>query len=108
MICIASLPPGGLAQARYLCKRLKSSSPEISIVVGRWSHTRNSKLDRERLEQAGATFVTTTLLETRKLLVSRLPLLTNKSSTTAAPESEQSDSNDELALNGKMLRQVVG
>ena len=76
MICIASLPPGGLAQARYLCKRLKSSSPEVPIIVGRWSHTRNSKLDRERLEQAGASFVTTTLLQTQKLLASRLLLLT--------------------------------
>ena len=108
MICIASLPPGGLAQARYLCKRLKSSAPEIPIVVGRWSHTRNSKLDRERLEQAGASFVTTTLLETRKLLVSRLPLLTRDLSTTAVPESEQSGSDDELVLNGKMLSPIVG
>ncbi len=108
MICIASLPPGGLAQARYLCKRLKSSAPELPIIVGRWSHTRNSKLDRERLEQAGASFVTTTLLETRKLLVSRLPLLTRKLSTPVAAESEQSDSNDEMAWNGKMLNPVVG
>lgn len=108
MICIASLPPGGLAQARYLCKRLKSSSPDIPIVVGRWSHTRNSKLDRERLEQAGASFVTTTLLETRKLLMSRLPLLTHKPSTSAAPESEQSVSKNELASNRKMLSPVVG
>ncbi|MEK6259967.1 MAG: AI-2E family transporter [Planctomycetota bacterium] len=90
MICIASLPPGGLAQARYLCKRLKSSAPEIPIVVGRWCQTRNSKLDRERLEQAGATFVTTTLLETRKLLVSRLPLLTRQISTTDDAELQES------------------
>lgn len=90
MICIASLPPGGLAQARYLCKRLKSSAPEIPIVVGRWSHTRNSKLDRERLEQAGASFVTTTLLETRKLLISRLPLLTRQVPTAVFAELEES------------------
>jgi predicted PurR-regulated permease PerM len=76
IICIASLPPGGLAHARYLCKRLREASPEIEIIVGRWGSQRNSKLDRERLKQAGASFVTTTLLETQKLLESRLPLLT--------------------------------
>ncbi len=75
VICIASLPPGGLSHARYLCKRLREASPEILIIVGRWASQRNSKIDRERLEQAGASFVTTTLLETRQLLESRLPLL---------------------------------
>ncbi len=75
MICIASLPPGGLAHARYLCKRLRDASPEIQITVGRWGQKRNSKLDRERLELAGANFVTTTLAETCQLLESRLLLL---------------------------------
>jgi predicted PurR-regulated permease PerM len=82
VICIASLPPGGLAHARYLCKRLREASPEILIIVGRWASPRNNKIDRERLEQAGANFVTTTLLETRQLLESRLPLLPRKLSAT--------------------------
>lgn len=76
VICIASLPPGGLAHARYLCKRLRDASPEILIIVGRWGQQRNIKIDRERLEQAGANFVTTTLLETRQLLKSQRPSLT--------------------------------
>ena len=75
IVCIASLPPGGLSHARYLCKRLRDASPDIEILVGRWGSQRNSKLDRERLEQAGASFVTTTLLETRQLLESRFLLL---------------------------------
>lgn len=71
VVCIASLPPGGLAHARYLCKRLRDASPEIEIIVGRWGRQRSNRGDRERLEVAGASFVTTTLLETRKLLESR-------------------------------------
>lgn len=87
VICIASLPPGGLAHARYLCKRLRDASPETLIIVGRWASQRNSKIDRERLEQAGASFVTTSLLETRQLLESRLPLLLpRKLSTTVIAE----------------------
>ncbi len=78
VICIASLPPDGLAHARYLCRRLRAASPDMLIVVGRWGQKRNGKLDRERLEQAGASAVTTTLLETRQLLESRLPLLLHK------------------------------
>jgi predicted PurR-regulated permease PerM len=35
MICIAALPPGGLVQARYLCKRLRARFPHLKIVVGR-------------------------------------------------------------------------
>ena len=85
IVCIASLPPGGLAHARYLCKRLREVSPEIQIIVGRWGQRRNTKIDRERLELAGASFVTTTLLETRQLLESRWLLLTPESPTGFMP-----------------------
>ncbi len=71
-ICIASLPPGGMAHARYLCKRLREASPDAQIIVGRWGPHDVSKMDRERLMAAGANSVTTTLLETRKLIESRL------------------------------------
>jgi hypothetical protein len=80
ILCIAALPPGGLAHARYLCKRLRESSPQLQILVGRWGGKRNSKLEREQLEQAGASFVTTSLTETCHLLMSRLPLLSTESS----------------------------
>ena len=75
ILCIAALPPRGLAHARYLCKRLRDSSSELQIVVGRWGQKRNCKLEREQLEQAGATFITSSLAETTRLLNSRLPLL---------------------------------
>jgi len=74
-IFIAALPPGGMAHARYLCKRLRDASPDVLIIVGRWARKRNLKLEREQLKQAGASFVTTTLLETQQLLESRLLLL---------------------------------
>jgi hypothetical protein len=75
ILFIAALPPRGLAHARYLCKRLRESSPELPIVVGRWGQKRSFKLEREQLEQAGATFVTTSLADTIQLLNSRLPIL---------------------------------
>jgi predicted PurR-regulated permease PerM len=35
LICITSVPPGGLAHARYLCKRLRARLPEVPILVVR-------------------------------------------------------------------------
>src|SRR5688572_9457321 len=36
LVCIGSVAPGGLSQARQLCKRLRSHCPQLKIVVGRW------------------------------------------------------------------------
>ena len=89
ILCIAALPPRGLAHARYLCKRLRDSSPELQIVVGRWGQKRNCKLEREQLELAGATFVTTSLAETIQLLNSRLPLLNCEPVPSTVPATSQ-------------------
>jgi predicted PurR-regulated permease PerM len=35
LICITSVPPGGLAHARYLCKRLRARLPDVPILVVR-------------------------------------------------------------------------
>ena len=99
IVCIASLPPGGMSHARYLCKRLRAASPDLQIIVGRWGPPRNSKLDRERLEQAGASFVTTTLLETRQLLESRLPLLTRVIPTAFVSAVPGHDERSSLVMN---------
>jgi predicted PurR-regulated permease PerM len=78
IVLIGALPPGGLAQARYLCKRLRDAAPELTIVVGRWGLSRNKKLDCERLGAAGASFVATTMTETIRILESRRLLLIHK------------------------------
>lgn len=85
ILCIASLPPRGLAHARYLCKRIRESSPRLPIIVGRWGQRRYGKLEREQLQDAGASFITTSLAETTKLLMSRLPLLNRDASVATAP-----------------------
>ena len=36
VIVIGSLPPGGLAHTRYLCKRIARQFPDARLVVGRW------------------------------------------------------------------------
>lgn len=75
VIVIASLPPGGVAQAQFLCKRLRANCPSLKILVGRWGATDNGKHARSRLTAAGADAVTVTLLETRTQLLSWLSQL---------------------------------
>jgi predicted PurR-regulated permease PerM len=65
VVFVAALAPGGLAQARYLCRRLHSQFPTLRIVVGRWGCRRDPKKSRKVLLQAGADRVVTTLREAR-------------------------------------------
>jgi len=68
LICIVSLSPGGgLAQTRYLCKRLRVRFPDTKILVGRLgTHTVNH---RDVLLAAGADKVATTMIELRDQVV---------------------------------------
>jgi hypothetical protein len=75
VICVAALPPGGLAHTRYLCKRLRQRLPDVKIVVGRWGLRGNVEQNVEQLREAGADQVDTTLLETRAHLNAWLPVL---------------------------------
>jgi hypothetical protein len=63
VVLIAALGPGGLTQARYLCRRLRAQHPGARIVVGRWGQGRDPKRARARLLSAGADRVAATLRE---------------------------------------------
>jgi predicted PurR-regulated permease PerM len=67
LICIASLPPGGLAQTRYLCKRLRARFPDTGILVGRLGSLTGN--DRDVLLAAGADKVATTMIELRDQVI---------------------------------------
>ena len=57
-VCIAAIPPGGLAHTRYLCKRLRSRFPELRILVGRWGAqdiTTTGSVQQEAADRAAAT-----------------------------------------------------
>jgi len=78
VLVIAALPPGGLARARYLCKRLRGRLPAVKVVVGRWGLKGNEAADQEELRSAGADQIETTLLETRAHLTAWLPVLSQQ------------------------------
>jgi predicted PurR-regulated permease PerM len=73
-VTIAALPPGGLANTRYLCKRLRQRFPDLKITVGLWGLEGDTSHARELLAAAGADHVATTMLETRAQLTDWLPV----------------------------------
>ena len=63
LVCVISIPPGGLAQARYICRRLRSKLPRTPILVIRPGVQANGKESALRLTEDGATQVCFTLEE---------------------------------------------
>jgi predicted PurR-regulated permease PerM len=74
-VCIGSLPPGGLAQARYLCKRLRGRFPDLKIVAGRWLEASAADPTGDPLCEAGADRRGNTVLQVRDQLMGWLPVL---------------------------------
>jgi len=83
VVIIGSLPPGGLSQARYLCKRIRQQAPGVKILVGRWGERDNKERTEKRLLAAGADQVAWTLNDSRAQIV---PLLQVVSANEAKPE----------------------
>jgi predicted PurR-regulated permease PerM/CheY-like chemotaxis protein len=79
LICLATITPGGLAQSRHLCKRLRVHFPDLQIVFGRWGPNEHLDEDRKSLLAAGADHVGSTILETQAQVI---PLLARPMATS--------------------------
>jgi hypothetical protein len=73
VVFIAVLPPGGLEQARYLCRRLRRRFDRLPVVVGHFGRARDFDRLLVRLRRAGASYVTTSLLQTRTQIRALVP-----------------------------------
>lgn len=69
IVVVGALPPGGVAQARYLCKRLRTGAPGVRIVVARPGAAEEVEAVRQALLSAGADAVGASLVETRDLVL---------------------------------------
>ena len=65
LVFVAVIPPGGLAQARYLCARLRKRFEGLPIVVGYFGRPRDFDRLLVRLRASGASYVTTSMLQSR-------------------------------------------
>lgn len=68
IVCLADLPPSPPSKARYLVKRLRAALPDAQIIVGRWAAPALADESAQVLREAGATLVSSTLIETRTWL----------------------------------------
>jgi hypothetical protein len=69
LVCIGLVPPGGFAQTRYLCKRLRARFPTLPIVVGCWGGPKDEAEHLARLRLDSIAHTSTTLLETRNQIM---------------------------------------
>ena len=69
LVCIGLVPPGGFAQTRYLCKRLRARFPTLPIVVGCWGDPKDKAEHLARLQLDSLVHTSTTLLETRNQIM---------------------------------------
>src|SRR5262245_1657548 len=67
VVCIATLPPGGLAHTRHLCKRLRNRFPAQKILIGRWGAAEPPN-DRDAWSGCGADHIGVTFADTLKQL----------------------------------------
>jgi hypothetical protein len=102
-VCISSLPPGGLAHTRYLCKRLKQRFADLKVVVGRWGQQEGFEEANQELSAAGADEVYLTLGQARRQLNGWLPVLQSRQSEdgTDSPADGKSDGHQALVGTGR-------
>lgn len=63
VVCVSSLPPFAITQARTLCKRLQAASSSLQTVVGLWDFEGGPERARERIGAGCPGMVATTLAE---------------------------------------------
>ena len=68
LVCVISVPPGGLAQARYICRRLRAKLPNTPLVVIRPGGQANAQESSQRLTEDGARQVCFTLESARTII----------------------------------------
>jgi predicted PurR-regulated permease PerM len=95
MICIAAVPPGGLAQTRYLCKRLRARFPNLKIAVGRWG---TGSEDSSSILIAGADRIGTTMIETREQMIQLSQISHHSEAQSGATAAPFSPPNETLPL----------
>ena len=73
VICIGSMPPGGLMATKLLCRRLRKRFPRATIIVARWGESGREAQEREVLVAAGATSVYRSIDALRLALIALRP-----------------------------------
>jgi predicted PurR-regulated permease PerM len=63
LVLVSALPPTAITHARYLCKRVLSRFPEMSIVVGLWMFDGDRARANERIAEGETVHLTSSITE---------------------------------------------
>ena len=72
VVCIGTLPPGGVARASHLCRRIHAAAPAARAIVGRWGWIDDTTEADQRLRAAGADAIAGTLHDTVEQILTAL------------------------------------
>lgn len=89
LILVSNLPPSGLVQVRYVCKRLAEVSADVPVLIGIWGSDADAARARDRVPRQGSFEVVTRLSEVLAQageLVASLNLEKKTQGARAAPE----------------------
>lgn len=79
IVFLAVIPPSGRVQASYLCRLLRKSFPDLPIVVGYWGSKKRFDEALVKFRSRGASFVTTSILQSQKQIAALADLGHNAS-----------------------------
>jgi predicted PurR-regulated permease PerM len=65
-VCVSAMPPGSVARARYLCKRLHEKQADLRIIVGLWAFRGDLAPTKSRLALAAPGQVVINLREAQE------------------------------------------
>lgn len=89
-VIVSNLPPAGIAQVRYICKRLAPDTDGLVVVVGLWgANEEEARKVRERLPEADAFKFVTTLKEAIDHITASREALSLGSSADEHPAIEE-------------------
>ena len=74
IVCIVDLPPSVPSKTRYLIKKLRSTFPDLQIVIGRLAPSTLADDTTQPLLDAGANYIGSTLAETGEYLRQVVPI----------------------------------
>jgi predicted PurR-regulated permease PerM len=95
LIVIATVSPGGLAQTRYLCKRLRARFPHLKIAVGRWGM---GSEDNQSILLSGADRVGMAMIETREQTTQLCPIRAHSEALSGERINPISTADDQRGL----------
>ena len=84
VVVVVTVAPGGVAQARYVIKRLRARLAELPMVAVRWGPPEGVDQAREQLLTAGATGFAGTLREAREQVLQYRQVRTEPAPSQAA------------------------